>query len=356
LAYSPGEAAIFSEQPVRIERMIRGVFDNEMIVKDAEGSNDPEMVELAFKRRDNHLQDLRHVIDYSLNTLGYEDAPCRGCASDTATFPKGTTAFIEAVGGDGVPVSTVPMATTTCTLCRGLRVVRLPKEDDASKAAKKRIAYFQKVLDTTILCAKVRARTADSSEAYEVLEKDNMALIAKFSSEKQTSLEGEDAAQGAKMGIFDAALRFDPTRPECAQFVTVAYNWAYRNSRARRDGEKRAGVYAQSVDAMVSPDDGSKFVDTVCAGESGFGSFVPQEADRSVVLDIREKVLQLPEEERVVVMAMMAGHTIATAADHLGLPRAKVKQIRDRAYSGLRDEFEGYLGRRRGEMVEAVRD
>jgi DNA-directed RNA polymerase specialized sigma24 family protein len=336
--------------------MIRGVFANEMVVKDAEGSNDPEMVELAHQRRDTHLQDLRHTIDYSLNTLGYEDAPCVECGPDTATFPRTTLAFIEAVSGDAVPVADRPVVAVSCTMCRGLRTVRRPKEDTSSKAAKQRITYFQKVLETTILCAKVRARTADSSEAYEVLEKENMALIAKFSSEKQTSMEGEDAAQGAKMGIFDAALRFDPTRPECAQFVTVAYNWAYRNSRARRDGEKRAGVYAQSVDAMVGSDDGAKFVDTVCAGESGFGSFVPQEADRSVVLDIREKVLQLPEEEREVVMAMMAGHTIATAADHLGLPRAKVKQLRDRAYSGLRDGFEGYLGRRRGEMVEAVRD
>lgn len=345
--------------------MLRAVFDNEVIVKECEVSNEPEAVEAAHRHRDEHIKNLRHAIDFSLNTLGYEDAPCKECGLDLPMFPRDTADFARAVGGEDMPIAAAPVMIEPCKICKGRRLVRKLREDPASKAARKRISYFAKVLDTTALCAKIRARTSDASDAYEVLERENIALITKFSSEKQTSLETEDAAQGAKMGIVDAALRFDPTRPECAQFVTVAYNWAYRNSRARRDGEKRAGVYAQSVDALVNPVDGSKFVDTVCAGESGFGSVVPQEIDRSLSLDLREKVAELPEDERLVVMAMMAGHTVVTAAEMLGMKRAKVKQLRDRAYSGLRETLSGYEGRTRKARpdtetltgyVEAVRD
>lgn len=328
--------------------MLRGVFENEAVVKECEDSNDPELVEAAHLHRDKHLQGIKHTIDYALNTLGFVDEPCRECGLDVALFPKGTLDFMRAVSGDDVPVAVITPTTETCRICKGRRVVRRQREDNDSKAARKRILYFQKVLDTTSLCAKIRARTADAGEAYQALERENMALITKFSSEKQTSMEAEDAAQGAKMGLVDAALRFDPTRPEMAQFVTVAYNWAYRNSRARRDGEKRAGVYAQSVDSMVNAEDGSKFVDTVCAGESGFGSFVPQESDRTLTIDLREKVAELPEDERNVVLAIMAGHSVVTAAEALGLKRAEVKRLRDRAFSGLRDSLSGY--------VEGVRD
>lgn len=343
-----GAAITFAEQPVRIERMLRGLFQNEMIVKECEASNDPQAVEEAHRYRDEHIANLRFTIDYALNTLGYQDVACPMCGVDTPMFPKDATGFVAAVSGDAAPVYTPPSVLEPCKVCTGRRLVRRLRDDDASKAARKRITYFQKVLDTTVLCAKVRARTADAGAAYEVLERENIHLVTKFSSEKQTSMESEDAMQGAKMGIFDAALRFDPTRPEMAQFVTVAYNWAYRNSRARRDGEKRAGVYAQSVDAMVNPEDGSKFVDTVCSGESGFGSFIPQESDQSLSMDLREKVEALPADERSVVMAMMAGHSIATAASALGMERKTVKALRDRAYSGLRTALAGY--------VEALRD
>jgi RNA polymerase sigma factor (sigma-70 family) len=346
--------------------MLRSVFSNEAIVKECETSNDPHAIEEAYRHRDAHMDGLRHTIDYAINTLGYQDVPCNVCGLDLPTFPRNPVDFINAVGNDDMPVAVAPVMTEPCKVCKGRRVVRKLLEDPASKAARKRIHYFQKVLDTTALCAKIRARTADASDAYQTLERENMNIITKFSSEKQTSMEGEDAEQGAKMGIVDAALRFDPTRPECAQFVTVAYNWAYRNSRARRDGEKRAGVYAQSVDAMVNPDDGSKFVDTVVAGDSGFGSFVPQESDLSLTMDLREKLADLSEEERNVVMAMMAGHTVVTAAEMLGMKRSKVKQLREKAYSGLRDSMAGYVeGRRRSPKpavaqlegyVEAIRD
>lgn len=329
---------------MRIERMLRGVFENERAIKESEDAEDGPALMTARGQRDAHILDVKHAIDYSLNTLGYEDAPCTACVGPVQ-FPADTVGFIRAVGGDEC---TRAILVDACKTCRDLRVVRSKKSDPESQAAIKRISYFSKVLETTVLCAKVRARTTEASDAYLALERAHMNIVTKFANEKQTSMEGEDAEQGAKMGIFDAALRFDPTRPEMAQFPTVAYNWAYRNSRARRDGEKRAGVYAQSVDAMVNQEDGSKFVDTVCAGESGFGSFVPQEGDQTLTLDMREKILGLPHDERRVIMALMTGHTLSTAAEHLGLRRAKVKQLRDQAYEGLRSSLGGY--------VEAVRD
>lgn len=340
-----GEAAILSEEAVRIERMIRSVFTNEQIVKECEDANDPFALEEACRHRDEHLLNIQHTIDYALNTLGYKDAPCPMCGTDTMIYPRDTAGFISALVSGAEPAPPPMPTLEVCKVCTGRRLVRRLREDEASKAARKRIAYFEKVLDTTVLCAKVRARNADADEAYKKLEAENLHLIAKFSHEKQTALEGEDASQGAKMGIFDAALRFDPCRPECAQFVTVAYNWVYRNSRARRGGEKRAGLYAKSVDAMVR-EDGTSFVDNLHDGESGFGS--PQNVDPTLSMDLREKVDALPSDERAVVMAMMAGHTVATAAEELGMKRAKVRLLRDKAFSGLRETLTGY--------VEAIRD
>lgn len=326
---------------MKIERMLRGVFESEVAVKEAEDTNDPELVEAAHHARDRHLLDVKHAIDFSLNNIGYIDAPCE-CGSQTM-FPRSTGGFVSAVVGDEQPAIR-PGTTEPCRSCRGLGYVRTAKDDADSKTARKRITYFQKVLRTTVLCAKIKAHTADSTAAYEALEEEHAALITRFSAENQTAMEGEDARQGAKMGIIDAAMRFDPTRPEMAQFVTVAYNWVYRNSRARRAGDKRAGLYAQSVDALASKDDDLRFIDTVPAVEGG-ASHVGRGA---LSIDLEEKLLAMPADQRAVVTAMLHGHSIGSAARSLGMSKGDVVKLRDRAYSGLRTSLACY--------VEAVRD
>jgi RNA polymerase sigma factor (sigma-70 family) len=197
----------------------------------------------------------------------------------------------------------------------------------------KRILYFKKVLPTTILCSKVRSGGPESSEAYAELEKENEMLILKFGNELQTAMEGEDAAQGARMGIIDAAKRFDPTRAEGANFGTVAYNWAFRNSRARKKSDKRAGVYATSLDDPGSSEDGSTRGDDLRSTS----------VSKALVLDMREQIQGLPTDQRKVMLAIYSGDTVASAAKALKMKRSKVKSLRDTAFVTLRESLAGYV-------------
>jgi DNA-directed RNA polymerase specialized sigma24 family protein len=295
----------------------------------------------ARAARDEHLAELRHLIDYALTTDAYEDVPCPDCGPPN--FPNSPTALVEALTN----VKPRPAMSSFCEKCKGRGAVRARKTDADSAAAFKRISYFKRVLDTTVLCAKVRYSRSESDDAYLELEKQNIRLLRKFSNEEQTYLESDDALQGVRQGIVDAAVRFDPTRPEGANFGTVAYNWAYRNSRHRAEGQKRAGVYAPSID--VDTDDGRGGLrENITSSDGAFGSTVPDGKDPTLVLDLREKIAALPGQQGPVVMSIMAGNNIRATAQQLGLKGSVVRRLRSMAFSALRESLSGY--------VEVLRD
>jgi len=340
--------------------MIRGIFASEESIKRWEdlapqlpkgrrriqvpGEPGPRYVDgrqelaEARRRRDAHLIELHHLIDYALNTEAYEDVTCPDCRPWHMSLEP--LVFIREAAIAEPP----PGSTAMCETCKGRGLVRRLKTDSESQAAFKRITYFKSVVETTVLCAKVRAGTSDANEAYLELEKQNYRLLNKFGNEAQTSLEGEDALQGVRQGIVDAARRFDPTREECANFGTVAYNWAYRNSRHRHPGQKRAGVYARSIDGMAADDADFLPTDRITSTSGPFGTCdLENDEGSTLVIDMRDQISNLPEDQRAVVMALMGGDNVATAARSLGMKRAAVKRLRDTAFASLRRTLSDYV-------------
>lgn len=340
-------------RPIRIARMLRTVFSNERdirawedmqrsdgrrLVKGADGKLHwkpvrelvGDSLKKAQAKRDDHIADLRHVIDYALTEDLYRYVPCPDCR-----LPEDGLSFVREVA-DFEP-------TSDCGTCGNSRTVRVKKEDKKSKAAHKRITYFKKVLDDVIDCAKVRHGTGDRHEAYARLEGRNRNLLVKFGNEKQTSVEGADAEQGVRMGIIDAARRFDPTRPEMASFNTVAYKWCFRNSRARHDWQKRAGVYAPSVEAMGTDEEGNGMAALITDTHGACGTFGSSSTtDKNLRLDVAEQLSRLDETERSIVTMEMSGYTVTQISREMGVPTVKVRRLRLAAFEKLREGLVGY--------------
>ena len=166
----------------------------------------------------------------------------------------------------------------------------------------------------------------------------------KFGNERQTSLEGADAEQGVRLGIVDAAMRYDPTRSEQAQFETVAYMWARRNSRARHDTQKRAGVYAPSIESMGTDEDGNGIAAMVTSTHGACGSLEPEEGhDAGLKLDMAEQISLLPEEQRLVMTGELRGLSAAQIAEEMGVSAVKVRRLRSKAFDTLRESLSGYV-------------
>jgi len=354
----------------------------------------------ARQHRDEHLAETAHAIDYALTTVAYEDAVCLSCR-----LPVDALDFVQAVADFEPPAM-------TCLMCKGRGLVRVKRTDAQSVEDFKYVSYFKKVVDDLALCAKVRAGTSDQNQAYTKLEAKNLGLLHKFGSEKQTPLEGDDAEQGVRQGFVDAARRFDPLKKKngvycCATYNTVAYSWCRRNSRARHEGQKRVGLYARSVDAMLDSE-GVSIVHDITESVGAFGSLrvgqhaskrwgvrdvcllcgdqsstdpetweptglcepcalLPQaekvieaQRDAPIVtggmsrcptdlrLDLREQISDLPEDERAVISGDLDGLTTPQIAKRLGTTRTKVRGIRSLAYARLRGTLSGY--------VEALRE
>jgi DNA-directed RNA polymerase specialized sigma24 family protein len=288
----------------------------------------------AKRARDAHVEDLRHAIDYHLTTLAYEDVPCSECR-----LPLAALEFAEALPSFEPPA-------IQCKTCLGRTVVRAKRKDEQSIADAKRVKYFSSVLDDWLRCCKIKVGTSDADRAYEELEAANRSLLVKFGNEKQTSLEGPDAEQGVRQGIVDAAIRFDPTRKEGASFNTVAYNWCRRNSRARHTGQKRAGVYAPSIEGFGAsdPDAGVGWAAMVTSSHGALGTFSPATTTSpELILDLREKVAALPELEQGVVAGEMAGLSTSQIAEQMNITKAKVRKLRKAAFETLRESLAGYV-------------
>jgi RNA polymerase sigma factor (sigma-70 family) len=294
----------------------------------------------AREERDRNVAELRESIDYALTTAAFEDTPCPDC-----TLPRDVAEFVRSV-------ETFEPPTTMCETCLDRKTVRTKKSDPESKSAFKRISYFERELEAAIACAEIRYGTGEvANAAFQRLESDekNRKLIAKFGNESQTSLEGPDAEQGARQGLLDAALRFDPTKSSMASFNTYAYKWAFRNSRARHSGQKRAGVYARSIETLGKGSEEGGVTDLIASVDGALCSLSPNVDERgTLVLDMREKVSSLPEPQRLVIEAELAGMKTPEIADTLGMSRVRVRRLRDVAYGTLRERMTGY--------VEAIRD
>lgn len=220
----------------------------------------------------------------------------------------------------------------------------MKKMDADSKRIRRRISYFKLVLDETALVAKVRMGTSEANKAYRRLEETHRRFLVKFGSERQTTLESADAEQGVRQGLIDAAMRFDPTRREQARFGTVAYNWCYRNSRARHFGQKRPGVYAPSIEGMDNAEEGIRAAALITRHDGALGTFTPNTSNDNQTLkfDLAEKIAQLPKLQRDVVLCELRGLSTSEIVHELSITKVRVRKARELAYAELRASLAGY--------------
>ncbi len=352
-----GSSEVVDASVVRIGRMLRAVYDNELTVRAFE-----DMRKIPGRRyamvdgrvhyapisqlagaslihakaeRDNHLGELKKIIDYALTTNSYENVPCPGCR-----LPADALEFATKV------VEFEPPA-MSCAVCSDQGVVRQKKSGEKAEEYFKRVSYYSSVLDDVVLCSKIRAGTADASDAYLQLESKYRAMLMKFSNEMQTPLECEDAEQGVRQGFLDAARKFDPLRKEGAQFATVAYNWCRRNSRARHNGQKRVGLYAPSSDAMTIYGPGGsplEMRDRLTGINGAFGIIGDgRVVEDTLTLDVRDHVSRLLGDQRQVVEFELAGLSTGEISDRTGFTRVKVRRLRETAYAALREPLTAYV-------------
>ena len=171
-----------TKQPAITDRMDRRVHSAEAARDDAEAR-----LENAKAWRDFTSAKLRLFLDYALEHTPYTFDSCESCS------------------GQGVP---------NCGGCGGKGVIRKEKTSHHARASAKVLQHLNTVLDDYELCRKIKARSGDASDAFAALKDRHMGLVRKFSNPTQTAVEADDAQQGAQIGLFDAALRYDPNKPD----------------------------------------------------------------------------------------------------------------------------------------------
>lgn len=348
------------------------------LVRDEPGAPSETKFRIAKKRRDEETlrvqnarawrdftgKRLRLYLDHALHTTPY----VRKCVPCSAT---------------------VPAAILKCEKCDSADIVTTEKPNPFARAAAPILKHIARVLEEAELCFKIRARTEDSDAAFQTLLASHQGLVRKFGNPHQTALEADDAEQGAVLGLFDGAKRFDPTKathlmcprcehkekvvkasdlgvnnvcPKCnlpnmmqmtstATYQTYAWGWSKRNSRARKDTEKRPGLLHASIDdpsiGGKSPEDGG-IADQVTSNggrasmDSGGADIVDNQA--TAVRDMRTEIADLEDpQHREVLEAILEGHGPGDIAARLGITTRKVGKIKDEAFSILRRRLAAYL-------------
>lgn len=343
--------------------------------------------------RDYTSQRLRLFLDHALTSTPYQTKICKTCSNNTATVAQ-------------------------CQDCNGTGLTRDLKTNHYAIASVEKLKHLKKVLGVTELCAKIKAKTADADDAFATLLENNQAVVRKFRCERQTGMEQDDAEQGAMIGLLDAAVRFNPCKPECyqcsscgaqaaipqcaacagkgevgggdcrdcagwgikpvkggqpcvcglprmmvktstADYKTYAYKWSFRNSRARKETDKRAGASTlgekavHSLDAMVS-EDGESQSESVVSSEShgalGAMGEAPVGGSSHLSLDLREQIAAIADpRQKAIVGYVLAGLSLGDIAEKMDVSRATVAKLRDEAYAGLRGKLSGYT-----EVVEVL--
>jgi DNA-directed RNA polymerase specialized sigma24 family protein len=297
-----------------------------------------DSIRKAIIYRDRNIESVKYAIDYALTTEAYYDSLCSACR-----LPLDALMFIKIIAEFEPP-------NVRCDICKGLGTVRLERVDKVSVSNAKKIKHFRNVLEDTILVSKVRAKSSDSNSAYLSLELKYKQLMFKFGNESQTSLEREDAEQGVRQGIIDACQRYDPTHSKMASFSTVAYSWAFRNSRARKNSQKRPGVYAPSCDGMIRDlESGRTIVDELSSKQGALASTSVLKSDGSLAMDMRDGISRLPKDQANVMRDMKCGFTLKQIAARHNFSTKEVSLLRGQAFNTLREFLSVY-------KVEALHD
>jgi RNA polymerase primary sigma factor len=228
-------------------------------------------------------------------------------------------------------------------------------------------------------------------DALEKLTKTNLRFVVSVAKQYQNQGIGlQDLINEGNLGLIKAAVRFDETRG--FKFISFAVWWIRQailqaiadQSRIVRLPQNQVGTinkikkevarleqslqrpptpeevskaidlpvdkvmelmrlnsHAQSMDATVSPDEETKFIDTfISENEIRTDSTLMQE---SLSKEVENVLSILPEAERNILklffgVGVAHEYTLDEIADHYQISREKVKQVKERALKRLRQE------------------
>ena len=173
-----------------------------------------------------------------------------------------------------------------------------------------------------------------------------------------TGVAREDLESEGRLGLFEAALRFDPSHG--AQFLTYASFWSRRRMQkfvarharvVRRPASRRGAALGReevSLDQPVGPGSMLLWQDVLVDRET------PRALDALVGAEdaalIVSAALELPPQWREIIVRRFGldggpAMTLAAVGDSLGLSRERVRQIEAKAMERLRARLQEAWGR-----------
>ena len=174
-----------------------------------------------------------------------------------------------------------------------------------------------------------------------------------------TGVSREDLIAEGRLGLFEAALRFDPSHG--AQFLTYASFWARR--RMQTFVARHARVVRRPVSRIAGPRDGGDVSLDEPVGASNTLAWRDVLVDREsppaldAMVDAEDAALinaaaaELPPQWRAIIVRRFGldggpATTLAAVGETLGLSRERVRQIEAKAMRRLRDRLEIAWSRR----------
>jgi len=173
-------------------------------------------------------------------------------------------------------------------------------------------------------------------------------------------VQREDLEAEGRIGLFEAALRFDPSHG--AQFLTYASFWSRRRMQAfvarharvvRRPVPRTGGAPTRddvSLDQPISPGGALSWADVLVDPVSRRPLDALVDAEDAAL--IASAAQELPAQWRVVIVRRFGldggpAMTLAAVGESLGLSRERVRQIEAKAMARLRARIEDVWGRTR---------
>jgi RNA polymerase sigma factor (sigma-70 family) len=175
-----------------------------------------------------------------------------------------------------------------------------------------------------------------------------------------TGVAREDLEAEGRLGLFEAALRFDPSHG--AQFLTYASFWSRRRMQAfvarharvvRRPVPRSGRPHDRddvSLDQPVSSESTVSWADLLVDPKASRALDAMVGAEDAALLTVAAR--ELPPQWRTIIVRRFGldggpAMTLAAVGESLGLSRERVRQIEQKAMARLRSRLEAVWGRAR---------
>ena len=196
--------------------------------------------------------------------------------------------------------------------------------------AVKSIKHLEKAKEDILLISKIKAKGSESNNAFIKLTTKYDWIIKSGSDTRLLQIETDDAKSLSLKGMWEAALRYNPTEFNSA-FGTIAHDWVRRNVQLRTKANAKPGqtLIKQQVTSLVSSDDLLDLPDETSVTTA------------SLRQNVYDTLLKLPEHYRKILCYKYYDNmTIQQIADTMSLPFYLTNKLLTEAYILLRKGLE----------------